>query len=197
MPNAHFHVKFCKFCKQAVSILPDETKALLERFCIQPMVFGWRQNSSSGSFASWGKIKIHDVTLVDQDWIGLVIFKNFADQDWIGFNFVRSGLDSDWKISQSTHLWRTPIQTDSDLTCSRSWDQVKITKTDWKIIRVEKKSFFKITTNHLFFKSVILFFLKETGLRSYEKKTQKPPSELFLLHHAMSPFSELHNNNLL
>jgi len=32
---------------------------------------------------------------VDEDWIGLMIFKNFADQDWIGFNFIGSGLDSD------------------------------------------------------------------------------------------------------
>jgi len=35
---------------------------------------------------------MHDFTLADQDWIGLVIFKNFADQDWIGFNFIRTGL---------------------------------------------------------------------------------------------------------
>jgi len=56
------------------------------------------------TFASRGKIKIHGFTLADQDWIGLVIFKNFADQDWIRFNFIRSRLDSDWKISQSTHL---------------------------------------------------------------------------------------------
>jgi len=33
---------------------------------------------------------MHDFTLADQDWIGLVIFKNFADQVWIG-----SGLDLD------------------------------------------------------------------------------------------------------
>ena len=39
--------------------------------------------------------KIHDFTLADQDWIGLMIFKTFADQDWIEFNFIRSGLDSD------------------------------------------------------------------------------------------------------
>jgi len=45
--------------------------------------------------------------LADQDWIGRMIFKNFADQDWIGFNFIGSGLDSDWKISQSGHLWCT------------------------------------------------------------------------------------------
>jgi len=39
--------------------------------------------------------KTHDFTLADQDWIGLMIFKNFVDQDWIGFNFIGSGLDSD------------------------------------------------------------------------------------------------------
>ena len=42
--------------------------------------------------------------MADQDWIGLMIFKNFVDHDWIGFNFIGSGLDSDWKISQSAHL---------------------------------------------------------------------------------------------
>jgi len=44
--------------------------------------------------------------LADQDWIGLMIFKNLVDQDWIGFNFIGSGLDSDWKISQSANLWK-------------------------------------------------------------------------------------------
>jgi len=38
---------------------------------------------------------MNNFTLVDQDWIGLMIFKNFTDQDWIGFNFIGSGLDSD------------------------------------------------------------------------------------------------------
>jgi len=49
--------------------------------------------------------KIHGFTWADQDWIGLMSFKNFAEQGWIGFNFCGSRLDSDWKISQSTHLW--------------------------------------------------------------------------------------------
>jgi len=48
---------------------------------------------------------MNDFTLADQDWIGLMIFKNFVDQEWTGFNFIGSGLDPDWKISQSTHLW--------------------------------------------------------------------------------------------
>jgi len=32
--------------------------------------------------------KTHNFTLADPDWIGLMIFKNFADQDWFGFNFI-------------------------------------------------------------------------------------------------------------
>ena len=38
---------------------------------------------------------MHDFTLADQDWIGLVIFKNFADQVWIRLNFIGSRLDLD------------------------------------------------------------------------------------------------------
>jgi len=91
MPNRHFFVKYWKWQK-AVPILPHEGKALLELFCLQPIVFVWRQNSSSRYFASRSKIKIHDFTLADQDWIGLMIFKNFVDMDWIGFCFIRSGL---------------------------------------------------------------------------------------------------------
>ena len=49
--------------------------------------------------------KMHGFTLVDQDGIGLMIFKNFVDQVWIEYNFCGSGLDLDWKISQSVHLW--------------------------------------------------------------------------------------------
>jgi len=94
MPNRHFLVQFWK-CQKAVSVLPHEAKALLEVFFLQPILIGKRQNSSSSSFASLGKIKIHDFSLAHQDWIGLMIFKNFADQDWIRFNFIRSGLDSD------------------------------------------------------------------------------------------------------
>jgi len=38
---------------------------------------------------------MHDFAWADQEWIGLVIFKNFGDQDWIRFNLIGSGLDSD------------------------------------------------------------------------------------------------------
>jgi len=41
-----------------------------------------------------------------------------------------------------------------------------------------------------------LCFLKQ-DLVLFSKKTEKPHSELFLFHHAISLFSELHNNNLL
>jgi len=39
MPNRHFLVKFWK-CQKAVSILPHVTKALLEVFFLQPIIFG-------------------------------------------------------------------------------------------------------------------------------------------------------------
>jgi len=104
-PNKHFLVKFWN-CQKALSIQPhDEAKALKELFCLQPIIFGCRQNSSSSYFASWGKLKTHDFTLAIQDWIGPMFFKNLADQGRIGFNFIGSGLDSDWIISQSAHLW--------------------------------------------------------------------------------------------
>jgi len=45
MPNRHFLVKFMK-CQKAVSTLPHVARALLELFCLQPIVFGWRQNNS-------------------------------------------------------------------------------------------------------------------------------------------------------
>jgi len=102
--NRHCLVKLWK-CQGAMSIFPHEAKALLQLFCLQPIIFGWRQNSFSGAFASWGKIKIHYFIWADQHWIGLMIFKNFAVQYWIRFNFIGSGLDSNSKISQSTHLW--------------------------------------------------------------------------------------------
>jgi len=35
----------------------------------------------------------------DQDWIGLMIFKNFAEQDWIGFNFIGPG----WTRTEKFH----------------------------------------------------------------------------------------------
>jgi len=39
----HWLVKSWKYQK-AVSTLPHEANALLELFCLQPIVFGWRQN---------------------------------------------------------------------------------------------------------------------------------------------------------
>jgi len=49
-----------------------------------------------------------------------------------------------------------------------------------------------------FFISVFFgFFEKKQVFVPFLEKTQKPYSELFLLHHAISPFSELDNNNLL
>ena len=83
-------------CQKTVPILRHETKALLELFCFQLIVF-------SSAFASWGKIKY--MILHGRIRSGLMISKKFADQSWIGFNFIGSWLDSDQKISQSAHLW--------------------------------------------------------------------------------------------
>ena len=93
-----------------MSILPYEAKTVMELFCLQPIIFGCRQNSFSSALATRGKIKIPNFTWTDQDWIGLMIFKNLVDQDWIGFNFVRSGLDSNWKSSQSAHLCQATVK---------------------------------------------------------------------------------------
>jgi len=51
--------------------------------------------------------KIRDFSLADQDWIGLVIFKNFVDQDWIRFNFIRE----DWTRTKKFH---SPLISDVD-----------------------------------------------------------------------------------
>jgi len=45
MPNRHFLGDFWKWQK-AVAILPHEAKALLQLFCLQPIILGLRQNSS-------------------------------------------------------------------------------------------------------------------------------------------------------
>ena len=42
--------------KSCIFILPHEAKELLELFCLSPITIGWRQNTSSIVFASWGKI---------------------------------------------------------------------------------------------------------------------------------------------
>jgi len=120
MPNRHFLVKFWK-CQKVVSILPHEAKALQELFCLQPIVFDWRQNSSSSYLASWGKIKKHDFTLADQDWIGPIIFKMLVDQDWIRFNFTGSRLDLEWKISHSAHLCRIESESNKTLSSHFCW----------------------------------------------------------------------------
>jgi len=86
---------------------------MMQKHCWNYLAFNqsyWRQNSSSSSFASWGKIKTHGFMCADQDWLGLMIFKNFADQDWIGFNFIRSELDSDWKITVRSSLTTGRLQ---------------------------------------------------------------------------------------
>ena len=95
-------------------------KTLLWLFFLQPIVFGWRQNSSSSSFASWGKIKLHDFTLAGQDWIGLIVFKNLrirtgsdsisSDQDWTRNEKFHGPLisgDHCWSLLQSCILTKS------------------------------------------------------------------------------------------
>jgi len=88
MPNRHFLVKFWK-CQKALSILPHEAKALLELFCLQPIVFGWRQNSSSSSFEwfEWFYIGGSGLDLTDD-------FQKFCGSglDRIQFYQIRTGL---------------------------------------------------------------------------------------------------------
>jgi len=58
----------------------------------------------------------------------------------------------------------------------------------------------KKNNSHVFFvfsSLVWWFFWKETGFCSFFRKITKHYSELFLLLHATSPFSELRNNNFL
>jgi len=86
-------------CQKAMAILPHESKALLQLFCLQPIIFGWRQNSFSGAFASWGKTKIHYFTWADQYRIGLTIFKNL--RMWTGSDSIL--LDQDWTRTEKFH----------------------------------------------------------------------------------------------
>jgi len=68
--------------------------------------------------------------------------------------------------------------------------------------RVEKNPGFLKKNNppgfFLFFskKKIFLFFKKKQDFVRF-KENKKPHSELFLFHHAISLFSELHNHNLL
>ena len=62
--------RLCLFCLMKLCL-----------FCLRRLFCLMRQNKMIGFV--W----------TDQDWIGLMIFKNFVDQDWIGFNFCGSGLD--------------------------------------------------------------------------------------------------------
>ena len=61
----------------------------------------------------------------------------------------------------------------------------------------EKPVFFNPA--YLFFKKPRFFgvFKEKQYFVLFLRKTEKPHSELFLFHHAISLFSELHNNNLL
>ena len=67
---------------------------------------------------------------------------------------------------------------------------------------VEKNSLVLKKTTHLFIfgylqKNVFFRFFKKKEVVVIFLRTDKPHSVLVLLHHAISPFSELHNNSLL
>jgi len=92
MPNRHFLVKFWK-CQRAVSILFHEAKTLLELFCLQLIVFGQRQNSSSRK-EKW--MILHWWIRTGSDW-------------WFSKNLrIRTGSDSilsdqDWTRTENIH----------------------------------------------------------------------------------------------
>jgi len=70
-------------------------------------------------------------------------------------------------------------------------------KKDWKTISVEENPFLKKNNPPVFLIRISCYFKKNRFLFFFSKKNSKTHSELFLLHHAISPFLELHNNNLL
>ena len=94
----------------------------------------------------------------------------------------------------------TPNQTDSDVTCSRSCDQGKITKgIETQSALRKTRFFFKKNNPYVFYffnLNFLLFFQKKQVLFFFQK-TQKPHSDFFSLHHAISPLFKLHNNDLL
>ena len=94
-PNRHLVNKLWQ-CQKAVCLFCLMKKSTAGTF--SPSTNRIWLNNSSSSFASWDKIKIPVFTLADQDWIGLMICKNFSDEGCVGFDFIGSELDSDWKI---------------------------------------------------------------------------------------------------
>ena len=103
-----------------MSILAHKAKALLELFCLQPIAFGWRQNSSSCAFASWGKMQhmlLHGRIRFGADWW----FSNILR--------IRTGSDSilsdqDWTRTEKFH---SPLI--SGISCLTSTEKVLIHTT--------------------------------------------------------------------
>jgi len=85
----------------------------------------------------------------------------------------------------------TPIQTNSDVTCSRSCNQGKISKKDWKIVRVEKNPFLKKNNPPGFFKSVCL--MKQVFVFSL-KKHENPIMNCF---HCIMQYRHLQNYTII
>jgi len=84
-----------------------------------------------------------------------------------------------------------------DVTCSRSCDQGKTTKRIVRQSGLRKTRFLKKNNPPVFFNPNFFVFLKRYRFLFFCKKYTKTPLWIALLHHAISPFSELHNNNLL
>ena len=106
--NRRCLVKLWK-CQKAMSILPHEAKALLQLFCLEPIIFGWRQNSLSGAFASWGKIKIHYFTWAAR-----------TGSDWWFSKILQSRTGSDSILSEQgwtrTEKFHSPLITAARIT---------------------------------------------------------------------------------
>jgi len=77
-------IRFYRFDKSCKS---QKRQSLLELFCLQPIVFGSRQNSSSSAFAAWSKIDTAQKYMVIHGRIR-------TGSDWYNFqNICRSRLD--------------------------------------------------------------------------------------------------------
>ena len=99
-------------------------------------------------------------------------------------------------------MWLVPDRVINEIVMWRVPDRVINAKSrkDRKIIRVDKKQFFLKEKQPTYVFCLLIrffcFFLKRKRF-SLLKKTQKPHSVLFTLHHAISPSAKLHNINLL
>ena len=100
-----------------VFILPHEARALLELFCLQPIIFGWRQNSSSSAFTLWGKTKISRFAWADKlrsgsdEWFSKILRITtgsdsiLSDQNWTWTAKFHSPLISGVRFLFESSFW--------------------------------------------------------------------------------------------